>query len=243
MSVLPKSISTYGGDIDFIFWLVTILVGFWFFLTLFSLLYFLVRYRKGKNPTAVYSQGEGWKESKFIEIPHLIVLLCDVLIIVYTFTAWNRVEIDIPEPDYEVGVEGKLWYWAFRYPGPDQKLNTDDDIIVNEQNNGIMHVPVNKNIVIHISSDKTLHSFFVKELRLKQDAIPGRVISKWFNATETGKYEIACAEICGVNHWSMRNYLVVESEAAFNERMDQLASKQKIKNNLAMVGNTNGGNK
>jgi len=239
MSILPKNISVYGGDIDFIFWLVTVLVGFWFILTLVAILYFLVRYRKGKNPKASYVEGHSLKESKWIEIPHLLVLVCDVLIIVYTFAAWNKVEIyDPPEesgPNYHVGIEGKLWYWAFRYPGPDNELNTADDIIVDEQNNGKLHVPVNRNIVIHLSSDKTIHSFFVKELRLKQDAIPGRVITKWFNATETGEFEIVCAEICGVNHWSMRNYLVVQEEAAFNDFIKNLAAKQNQKNSLAMA--------
>lgn len=230
MNLLPNNVSTYGGDVDFVFWLITSLVGFWFFVTLFAIIYFAIRYRASKNPKAAYIKGESWKEEKFIEVPHLIVLACDVAIIAYTFTAWNRIEIDVPAADYEVGVEGKTWSWVFRYPGIDGKLNTPDDVVVDESTNGVLHVPVNKNIIVHISSQETLHSFFVKELRLKQDAIPGRVITKWFNAHKEGKYEIACAEICGYGHFQMRNYLVVESEDNFQKYTAELYAKNASSN-------------
>ena len=66
-----------------------------------------------------------------------------------------------------------------------------------------------------LTSEDVIHSFFVPVLRLKQDMLPGRKIEAWFEATETGKYEIACAELCGYGHYTMRGLLYVHSEEAY----------------------------
>ncbi len=88
-----------------------------------------------------------------------------------------------------------------------------------------MHVPANRKIIVNLASRDVLHSFFVPVLRVKQDAVPGRDIRFWFEATETGEFEIACAELCGLGHYRMRGFLTVEDEATFEDWLAEIASR------------------
>ena len=80
-----------------------------------------------------------------------------------------------------------------------------------------LHVPVNKVVRIDLTSKDVIHSFFVPNLRLKQDAVPGRIIHVWFEATEVGEYEIPCAELCGFGHSGMLGTLTVQSEEDYDK--------------------------
>src|ERR671922_310118 len=99
------------------------------------------------------------------------------------------------------------------YPGPDGKLNTEDDVKFDND----LHVPVNKVVRVHLTSKDVIHSFFLPSLRLKQDAVPGRTILVWFEATKPGKYELPCAELCGFGHSGMKGWLHVHSPEEYQE--------------------------
>ena len=90
-------------------------------------------------------------------------------------------------------VSGKQFNWDMTYPGPDNELGTDDDLKLENE----LHVPVNAVVHIRLTSEDVIHSFFVPQLRLKQDSLPNRFINVWFEATKAGRYEIPCAELCG----------------------------------------------
>ena len=93
------------------------------------------------------------------------------------------------------------------YPGPDGQLNTADDV----QIEGELHVPVHKVVHITLASKDVIHSFFLPYLRLKQDALPGRNIPLWFEATKAGVYPLPCAELCGTGHTGMMGRLLVHT--------------------------------
>ena len=86
-------------------------------------------------------------------------------------------------------------------------------------------MPVDQQVIIKLGSVDVLHSFFVPVLRLKQDAIPGTILSVWFTATKTGEYEIVCAELCGLGHYRMRGFLTVESEADYQAWLAEVAER------------------
>src|SRR5882724_7708375 len=81
----------------------------------------------------------------------------------------------------------------------------------------VMHVPVNKVVHVHLRSQDVIHSFFVPNFRMKQDAVPGREIVQWFEATKTGKYELPCAELCGFGHSGMRGWIYVHTPADYQK--------------------------
>jgi cytochrome c oxidase subunit 2 len=78
-------------------------------------------------------------------------------------------------------------------------------------------VPVNKVACVHLRSDDVIHSFFVPSFRLKQDAVPGREIQVWFKATKAGRYELPCAELCGIGHSGMKNWVNVYTDADYQK--------------------------
>jgi cytochrome c oxidase subunit 2 len=89
-----------------------------------------------------------------------------------------------------------------------------------------MHIPVNKPVVIQIAPWDVIHSFYLPNFRVKVDATPGMINAMWFQATETGKFEIACAELCGNSHYRMKGYLTVESESEYNAWLTSLADEE-----------------
>jgi cytochrome c oxidase subunit 2 len=131
-------------------------------------------------------------------------------------------------------VIGEQFQWTFHYPGADgvfgktaaEKVDTAtnpagldksdphalDDIVVSE-----LRIPVDRPIIAEVTSKDVIHSFFVPVLRVKHDAIPGMRFPVWFEAARTGNYEVACAQLCGNNHYSMRALMVVQTPTEFEE--------------------------
>jgi cytochrome c oxidase subunit 2 len=104
-----------------------------------------------------------------------------------------------------VQVTAKQFNWQVTYPGADGKFGTADDKTLLDE----MHVPANKVVHVHLRSQDVIHSFFVPQFRMKQDAVPGRAIMQWFEATKPGKYELPCAELCGFGHSGMKGWIYV----------------------------------
>lgn len=209
----PKNISTFGGEIDFVFYLIFYIVGVGFFLGEGFILYSLIRYRRKEGKKAKFLPGNTWEQAAWILIPAAIILVLDLWIDFAGAKAYEEVKGDMPVSDVVVQVAGKQFNWIITYPGPDGMFGTDDDLI--QEND--MHVPVNKVVKLILTSEDVIHSFFIPVLRLKQDVLPGRQIEGWFEATETGEYEIACAELCGYGHYTMRGVLFVHSEEEYQK--------------------------
>jgi cytochrome c oxidase subunit 2 len=205
MSWLPENVSTYGGDIDSIIRLIYYITSAWFFLTLGVFLLFLILYRRREGRRATYIRGDRLAEAAWILIPALIVLVLDLWIDFRGADAWAKVKGRVPPGDLRVQVTAKQFNWEILYPGPDGKFGTGDDLQLENE----MHVPVNKVVRVTLKSKDVIHSFFLPNLRLKQDAVPGREIEGWFQATKPGRYEMPCAELCGFGHSGMNGWLHV----------------------------------
>lgn len=205
---LPSA-STYADDIDMVFTIIFWAVGFWFVLAEGVFFWLILKFKKKDGVKAQYISGELKSEKRWITVPHNIILLFDVVIVVAAVKVWYEVKQDLPEaPDKRiVRVIGQQWAWTFVDPGADGKLDTPDDIAkVNE-----MHVVVDKIHHFQLESKDVIHSFSVPVFRLKQDVIPGRVITGWFTPTKTGTFDIQCTEICGIGHALMPAKIVIET--------------------------------
>ena len=109
-----------------------------------------------------------------------------------------------------------------RYPGKDGKLGTPDDIYhVND-----LHVPVGEEILVSLKSQDVLHDFFLPNLRIKQDAVPGMAIPVWFKATEKGIFDLVCAELCGWGHYKMKGRLTVELRMDYDQWLENMFADQ-----------------
>jgi len=206
---LPAA-STYAGDVDSLISLIAWIVGFWGILAEIILIGLVIAYRKREGHRAEYITGEQKHEKAWVAYPHYLVLVCDVMVIFAAVHVWYTVKQELPQADTTVRVIGQQWAWSFVNPGPDNKLDTADDIATVDE----LHVEVGRVYHFKLEARDVMHSFSVPVFRLKQDAVPGRVITGWFEPTKTGTYDIQCAEMCGIGHGLMPARVVIESPAA-----------------------------
>jgi cytochrome c oxidase subunit 2 len=206
-ALLPATASTYAGDIDRLFDTITLLVGIPFVVASYLFFSFIFRFKKKEGQPALYITGTEHKYMKWIHRAHVPILLFDVVIVVMAVNVWYDVKQDLPEANSTVRIIAQQWAWTFVHPGPDNVIDTADDITtINE-----LHVATDTLYHFKLESKDVLHNFSVPVFRLKQDAIPGRVITGWFEPTVTGEHDIQCAEICGIGHGLMPARIIIES--------------------------------
>jgi len=211
-SIVPAG-SSYAWEIDAIFTFMFVLVGFWFFACEGVFFWLIWKFRAKDGRRAQHITGDEKHLKRWITIPHMLVLICDIFILGAAVKVWYDIKQYLPEPEQTVRIIGQQWTWTFVHPGPDGVLEPsgaedrgDDIYKVNE-----LHLQ--KGVVYHykLEAVDVLHDFSVPVFRLKQDAIPGRVITGWFEPTLEGECDIQCAEICGIGHAFMAGRVFVES--------------------------------
>jgi cytochrome c oxidase subunit II len=206
---LPEDVSTFGADIDSLFYLIYYITGVTFILVTVLMVWFLVAYRHKEGRRATYTHGNTTLEIIWTVIPAAIFIALSFM----SVSTWARVKRHAPDSDFELGVAGKQFNWEITYPGTDGKLGTSDDV----QFDNDLHVPVNKVVRVHLTSKDVIHSFYLPNLRLRQDAVPGRTILVWFEATKPGKYELPCSQLCGFGHSGMKGWLYVHTPEEYQK--------------------------
>jgi cytochrome c oxidase subunit II len=200
---LPENVSTFGVEIDWLFHLIYAITAITGILVFAALIAFLVIYRDRPGRTARYTHGNTTLEIVWTIVPALILVVLTFL----SVPAWSKIKMTQPPTDVIIQVTAKQFNWQVAYPGADGKFGTEDDKKFLDE----MHVPVNKPIRVILKSQDVIHSFFVPNFRIKQDAVPGREIIAWFDATKPGKYEWPCAELCGFGHSGMKGWVYVHT--------------------------------
>ena len=241
---LPELASAHGGELDqltgYIHWLMIALFVGWGLL----FLYLLARFRQKRNPRADY-YGLRTHASSWAEIG--VAVAEAVLLVGFSIPLWSaRVDALPPEDEaLTVRVVAEQFAWNVHYPGPDGLFGATRADLVDTQTNPIgldpadpvgrddvvslnqLHLPVDRAVLIHLSSKDVIHSFGLPEMRVKQDAIPGLTIPVWFTPTvttaamrqRTGRddfeYEVVCNQLCGLGHYRMKGFLTVETAEEF----------------------------
>jgi cytochrome c oxidase subunit II len=229
---LPAQAATHAADVDhmmgLVHWLMLVLFVGWgaFFV------YVLFRFRKGANPKADYVGAKG-KFAKSVELGVVVAEI--VLLFGYAIPGWyTRVSAFPAESEaVVVHVMAKQFEWQVIYPGADKQFGRRDVILVAADNpTGIdrkdpaakddiistnnMTLPVDRPVLVHLTSQDVIHSFGSPQMRVKQDAVPGLSIPVWFVPNKVGDYEIACSQLCGLGHYRMRAFLNIRSQADYD---------------------------
>jgi cytochrome c oxidase subunit 2 len=240
---MPVQASRHAAEIDqmtvLTHWLMAVLFIGWgaFFL------FVLFRFRRGANPKASYTGAKG-KISKGLEVAVAVIEI--VLLVFYAIPAWaKRVQAFPSESEaVVVRVVGEQFAWNVQYPGPDRKFGRTDITKVTADNPlGLdrtdpdakddittinqLFLPVDRPVLVHLSSKDVIHSFGLIEMRVKQDIIPGMQIPVWFVPSRPGEYEISCSQLCGLGHFRMRGFVTVQSAADFQKWLDDQAKELK----------------
>ena len=235
---LPPAVyseNTYGGDVDYMIRLLHWFMGALFVGWGIFFVYCLVRYRQRPGHTATHQLVKA-KFSKVLEVG--VAVFEGVLLVFLAIPVWGNVKLDLPpESDnpQHVRIVAEQFAWNFHYPGPDgvfgktapQHIDTAINPLGIDENDshgaddivsGELHIIKDRPVIAEISTKDVIHSFWIPVLRVKQDAIPGMRIPVWFEAAKSGNYEVACAQLCGNNHYSMKALMVIhESQSGFDE--------------------------
>ncbi len=237
----PPLASAHGADIDFIFSAVLAVSGIAFVVVQGMLGYFVARYGANGDERASY-----WHDNPKAEA--FLLLITAVILTVLVFMGqrvWAAIYFTSPPADaLTVQVTGEQFQWNFHYPGPDGAFGRTDPTLISSTNFiGLdrndppgkddivalnqMHVLLNRSVKVRLRSKDVIHSFFLPNFRMKQDAVPGMAIEVWFTPNVAGAYEVACAELCGLGHYRMKAFLTVDdSEEKYNAWLLEQAANQ-----------------
>jgi len=268
---LPENVSTFGGQVDFLFYLITGFTGFFFILTEAILVYNMFAFTHREGHKSQYVEGNNRLEMAWTIVPAAILLY----IAYVQIETWAEIKYQTrsPNPDQIVQVTARQWEWRMRYYADKDKngayvnrpvsMTIDREVISGEDGkpkfNGAaaagwaespesddyhdtntLHTWKGAKLKIYLKTHDVIHSFFLPNLRLKQDALPGKTVPIWFEVTEANveyqrakdgqpgylvpfnnrkldEYEITCAELCGGFHYRMRGLLYVHKDKASYE--------------------------
>jgi len=227
---MPELASAHGHQIDNLIVWIHILMYVLFIGWSIYFIIALIKFRQSKNPKADHI-GAKTHVSTYLEIG--VAMFEAVLLIGFSIPFWANVVNAVPSGDdvLKIDVIGEQFAWNFHYTGPDGKFGRKDIKFVVPGVNGLgidpddpngkddiftvneLVVPIDQTIVMNVSAKDVIHSFFLPQMRVKQDAIPGMVAPLSFKAIKTGKWDIACAQLCGSGHYGMKGeYSVVTAE-------------------------------
>lgn len=239
---MPEPAAAQAGQIDELMWLLHAVMIAMFVIWGIYFVYCLFAYRARAGGQATYHQtGE-----KASFIPDGIVLAFELwLILAFGIPIWAEMKQDPPPADesLEVVLVAQQFAWNFQYAGPDGEFGKRDVSLVTASNPiGLdesdpaakddfitinnLYVPVNKPVILRMTSKDVIHDFQVTNFRNKQDILPGSMQLLWFEPNKIGKFEIACAQLCGLGHTQMIGNVFVETQESFDEwQREQLEEK------------------
>lgn len=218
------------GSIDTTLFITLIISGIFFIAVTLFMAVAVIRFRHKEGARAAYQPENKKLETWLIIVTSvgIAAMLAPGLVVYSDF-------VRVPNNAYELEVVAQQWQWAFRFPGQDGKLGKSDIKFVDSVNpfgldpkdpvgqddvliiNNEVRLPLDKPVKVLLRSKDVLHDFYVPQMRSKMDMVPGMVSYFWFTPTKTGKYEVLCAEYCGVGHYNMRGHMIVEEQDAFDQ--------------------------
>lgn len=207
----PGQSSTIASEVDSLFYFILYLSIFFFILVTGGSFYFAWRYRKkGKDTFTENISHNTGLEIFWTVVPTILVFI----IFVWGFKTYLKENV-LPENAIEIKVTAQQWFWAFSYP--------NGTITTNE-----IVVPVNKPVNLLMSSKDVIHSFYVPGFRIKNDVIPNRYSTLWFQAIEKGDFDLFCTEYCGKGHSEMIGKVKVVSPEEYAQWLEQSGAESTL---------------
>jgi len=235
----PPNAAEHGYQIDHILefshWFMGALLLGWSAFFIFV----LIRFRKRRHPGADHA---GVRSGISTHLEFSVVLIETVLLLGFALPLWAKRVNEFPPAGDAILVRtvGQQFNWNFHLPGPDGQFGRRDIRFVTNSNPlgldpddpagkddivtlGELHVPVDRPVIIELSSKDVIHNFCLPHMRIAGDAIPGSLIPMWFRPIKTGTYEVVCGQLCGLGHYGMKGTLVVDTPADYQAWLKERA--------------------
>ena len=198
--LFPERASTLAGRVDSVFFVLLAITVFFTTLIGFLVIFFAIRYRKGSQADRSNAFSSNLKlELAWIGIPLVIVLGIFAIGTQVFFEMFNP-----PKDVTPIYVIGKQWMWKVQHPQGRSEINE-------------IHLPTGRPVQLIMTSQDVIHSFYIPAFRMKQDVLPGRLTSEWFEPSKPGRYHLFCAEYCGTEHSKMGGWAVVMEPADYEQ--------------------------
>lgn len=204
---LPSQESQYARQVDFVFYYIYYISVFFFLLIVTLMVVFVIRFRR-RSPGQEPLPSPAHNTSLEILWTGIPIFLAGTMFILGFHGLMNQVVV--PLNAYEIQVTGMKWKWQFTYPTG----YVDEDL----------HVPVDTTVALVLTSTDVIHGFYIPNLRLKKDAVPGRYTKMWFRVQQPGEYPIYCTQYCGTGHSSMRSLLIVHPPGEFEKWLQKASN-------------------
>ena len=230
----PEAISEHGPRVDSQFLITIIVCGIAFAAAQIGLGWVVWKYRSSADKQrATYSHGNNRLEVVWTVVTAVVFISLAIM----GQRVWASLHLHAAPPgSYQIEVTAQQFAWNVRYPGKDNVFGRIDPQYIDDTTNPVgvvdtdpngkddtvvptLVVPVNRPVELVLKSKDVTHSFWVPQLRFKQDLVPGMAIHVHFTVTKIGKYELACAELCGMNHFKMKSYMLVLPQSDFDALM------------------------
>ncbi|MEP6569384.1 MAG: cytochrome c oxidase subunit II [Acidobacteriota bacterium] len=206
---IPESASTVSGKVDALYFYLSGVTVFFTLLISGVLIFFVIKFRR-RSPFEIPRPiaGSYKLETLWSVIPFIIAM---------SMFAWGAqlyfVNSRPPKNANEIYVVGKQWMWKIQHSTGQREINE-------------LHVPAGRKIKLIMTSEDTIHDFFIPAFRIKADVLPGKYTMQWFEATKPGTYHLFCAEYCGMNHSGMIGSIIVMQPTDFDNWLSGNASQQ-----------------
>ena len=198
--LFPDQASTIASGVDGVYFLLVGLSLFFAIAVFFFILFFAIKYRRGSKADR---SGLVFESSKLEFTWSFIPLVLAVTVFMVQALAFFNLYRP-PVDALEIYIVGKQWMWKAQHPEGQDEINE-------------LHVPINRPVRLIMTSQDVIHSFYVPAFRVKQDVLPGRYTSIWFEATKPGTFHLFCAEFCGTDHSVMGGSVIVMPQAEYEQ--------------------------
>ena len=213
LPLFPERASALAWQVDGLYFLLIAVSAFFTLAIFLVILIFAVKYRRSAHPHPVQIEGSLALELTWTLIPLGICMI---------FFAWGSLiyfqEARPPQGAMEIYTVGKQWMWKFEHETGQREINQ-------------LHIPVNADVSMIMSSQDVIHSFFVPAFRIKQDVLPGRFTETWFHTTKVGTYHLFCSQYCGTEHSGMIGQVIVMEPTAYQAWLASEASTGNLASN------------
>lgn len=206
---MPRDVSVDGWRVDWLINSTSVFVVLMFVIMCGWMLYAVLKH--DEKHVAEYDHGSARHSVVVaVAISALIFFVVDGNLFVNSMldlnkSFWNFAYAESQPEAVRIEINAHQWAWSARYAGPDGKFNTADDIVVLND----IRIPIGAPVIIQLASTDVIHSLYLPNFRAKMDAVPGMINRLWFQAKETGEFDLACAQHCGANHYKMKGKVTV----------------------------------
>jgi len=215
--LFPDVASTVASGVDYLYFFLTAVSAFFTILIFVLILYFAVKYRRRAGRRAEQLTPDEEHRSLGLEIAWSVVPFLITLVMFTWGSSLYIANSRVPDQAMNIDVVGRQWMWKIQHPSGRREINE-------------LHVPIGQPVKLTLASQDVIHSFYIPAFRVKQDVLPGRYVTMWFQPTRAGEYHLFCAEYCGTYHSGMIGRVVVMQPEDFQKWLGGVTGDSPVQN-------------